>query len=459
VVERVAETISRYNMFGRGHKVGVAVSGGADSVCLLHVLLELAPRWALRFRILHLNHMLRGEESREDADFVRELGRRLGLEVDVEEGDVARMRDRSGGNLEQLGRQARREFFLRRLGAGQVDRVAMGHTRSDQAETVLFRLLRGCGTAGLAGILPVTREGLVRPLLEVDRREVEEYLRGRNIAWREDSSNRDPAFARNRIRHELLPSLMRDWNPSLPVTLSQMAALAQDEEDYWRAEIDRLASLHLIRRASSVLVKTGGLAALSRPVARRLLRLAAGLTKGNLEGIGFKHLEEILALVRGGHGDGQVDIPGLVVQRSFDWIRFAPAPRTGPAPHGAAIALSVPGSVSVPETGLRIELDFIENGSSEESRGLDAERLPGPLTLRTWRAGDTYRPVGHTRPKSLKRLFQQHKIPSWERGNWPVVASGDVILWSRHFGFAAEYAAGPATRRVLKLRETEDQLQ
>ena len=234
MLEQVAETISRYNMFERGHTVGVAVSGGADSVCLLHVLLELAPRWALRLRVLHLNHRLRGQESLDDAVFVREMAGRLGLE-----------RRRPGNGRRPSARRERREpgtswpgevrrqFFRERLEAGLVNRVALGHTRSDQAETVLFRLLRGCGTAGLAGILPVTGEGIVRPLLDVDRAGRRALPPQRNIPWREDSSNRDPAFARNRIRHELLPASDRDWNPSLTDSLAHMATLVQDEERYW----------------------------------------------------------------------------------------------------------------------------------------------------------------------------------------------------------------------------------
>ncbi len=169
MLKRVAEFISRYNMFTHGQSVGVAVSGGADSVCLLHVLLELSSRWALRLTVLHLDHQLRGDESGEDARFVRDLAARLGLESVIQACDVRRLQAQTADNLEQAARRARRRFFLGCLESGLVSRVALGHTRSDQAETVLFRFLRGCGTAGLAGIFPVTREGCVRPLLDVDR--------------------------------------------------------------------------------------------------------------------------------------------------------------------------------------------------------------------------------------------------------------------------------------------------
>src|SRR5579885_1855165 len=205
VLQRIAEFVTRHRMFDGGQRVGVAVSGGADSVFLLHALHELAPRWNLRLSVVHIDHCLRGEESRGDAAFVRDLAGELALPFHPGECDVARLCRETGDNLEQVARAARRRFFLGFLEDGRLDRVALGHTRSDQAETVLFRFLRGAGTAGLAGIRPVTPEGLVRPLLDVERSEVEGWLRERGIPWREDSSNADLAFARNRIRRQLLP--------------------------------------------------------------------------------------------------------------------------------------------------------------------------------------------------------------------------------------------------------------
>ena len=171
---RIQRTIDRYRMFDGVRNVGVAVSGGADSVCLLHALAELAPRCGLGLSVLHVDHGLRGAESRGDAEFVRCLAERLGLDFRARTLDLSRI----DGNLEQEARRARLEFFGRQIADGLVDRVATGHTRSDQAETVLFRILRGSGGAGLAGIRPVTASGLVRPLIAIDRAAVVGYLRG-----------------------------------------------------------------------------------------------------------------------------------------------------------------------------------------------------------------------------------------------------------------------------------------
>ena len=208
MLDRIAQFIARHQMFPPGCRLGVAVSGGADSVFLLHALRELASRWNLS--VVHIEHGIRGAASIDDAEFVRQLAASFGLPFHLRSANVPAIED----NQEQAARHVRQAFFAELIAAGAVDRIATGHTRSDQAETVLYRILRGSGLAGLSGILPVTKEGLVRPLLEIDRAEIEAWLRERNIAWREDATNQDRAYARNRLRHEILPLLRETFNPT-----------------------------------------------------------------------------------------------------------------------------------------------------------------------------------------------------------------------------------------------------
>ena len=464
MLERIAEIIERYVMFRPGEGVGVAVSGGADSVALLHILFELRPRWDLRLRILHLDHQLRGAESRQDAQFVAEVARRLGLEAEIGEVDVGRLAQESGDNLEQAARLARQRFFRGFLEAGVVGRVALGHTRSDQAETVLFRLLRGAGTAGLAGIRPVSEDGIVRPLLGVDRAEVEEFLRGRGIAWREDSSNRDTRFDRNRIRHQLLPELTREWNPALPETLANMATLARDEEGYWEIEINRLAGRLLTVKSPAILFRCDSVAELPLAVARRLVRRAVSEAKGDLRRIDFSHIEQILDLTRSGAGDGRIQVPGLDVIRSFEWVRMAP-PEADAGSHDYRLRLSVPGRFRIPgtESAICLELPGGETAYDVEKRGYNTVRgsvldwglIPATLELRNWRPGDRFHPARQGRPEKMKTLFQKARIPSWDRRGWPIITSGDTIIWTRRFGVAEGYAPSPDCRQVLRVWETE----
>ncbi len=454
MLDRIEETIRRYGMFAPGQRVGVAVSGGADSVCLLHVLMDLAPQWDLRLEVMHLDHRLRGAESEADAEFVRQLAASLGLAFHLHKVEVGALGE--AGNLEQAARAARREFFLGFLRDGRLDRVALGHTRSDQAETVLFRFLRGSGTAGLAGIWPVTPEGLVRPLLEVDRGEVVEYLKSRSLPWREDSSNQDRRFARNRIRHELLPQLSREWNPGLAETLAQAAWLAQEDEEYWGREIPRLAAKELRVWGGSILMRAGALSGLPPAVGRRLVRHAMQRVRGNLRDIDYVHVEQVLRLAMRTAGHGRLEAPGLSVSRSFDWIRLAPV--AGEPHEGYQYELAVPGRYLIPgtEVELSLELRQGETGYNEEGSGLDWNRVAGPLQLRAWQAGDRYRPAGHSGPVKLKRLFQEAQVPLWARRNWPIITGGDTILWAGGFGPSADYMAGPDARTVLRVWSVVD---
>jgi len=456
LLDRVAATIKRHAMFRTGQSAGVAVSGGADSVCLLHALVELAPQWSLRLHVLHLDHGLRGEESRRDAEFVREVAARLSLPATIRAVDLAA----SAGNLEQAGRHARLGFFREAISSGAVERVALGHTRNDQAETVLFRFLRGAGTAGLAGIRPVTDDGMVRPLLETDRFEVEDFLRNRGIEWREDSTNAGVDFARNRLRHHLLPQLAREWNPAIAETLSRTADWARAEEAYWDAEMDRLAGQALVERDGAVLVRAAALAALPVAAGRRLARRAIERAKGDLRGIDFGHIGGVLSLAGARAGDGRLQSTGLDIRRSFEWLRFS-RPSAKPCDYQAAAA--VPGVVRVPAAGVEISLELIERTESSdgvhsvyngsETSCLDWCSLSGPLEFRNWRPGDQYQPRGAAGVEKIKTFFQEARIPIWERRNWPILLNGPSIVWARRFGPAAACAARPESRMLLVVRE------
>ena len=459
LLARVAQTVLRCHMFERGQSVGVAVSGGADSVCLLHVLLELAPQWDLRLRILHLNHGLRGQESREDEHFVRELAARLGLIAQIRSVDVAASRD----NLEQAARLARLDFFREQISAGSVVRIATGHTKNDQAETVLFRFLRGSAGAGLAAIRPVTSDGIVRPLLDVSRAEIEQYLRERQIAWREDSSNTSRQFSRNRIRHELLPQLAAEWNPAIAETLHRTADWALAEEEYWDGEIDRLSSQFLLDRDGAVLVRTEVLCQLPLAVSRRLVRRALKHVKGDLRGVDFAHITAIVSLARSQLGHGRVQTPGVEAERSLDWVRFVNPSAARKASGDYRLPAPIPGTVPVPGTGKALALELIEKAETfpppdsvynSDQGWVDWRALSGTLEIRNWRPGDQYQPKGSAGEEKIKTLFQKARIPRWERRQWPILTDGSAIVWARQFGVAAPFAANSASTMLLSIRET-----
>ncbi len=401
--------------------------------------------------VIHINHHLRGPESDADETFVRNLAGELNLPVLIHHGPPPE------GNLEQEARRIRYDFFATILAGPNCNAIATGHTLDDQAETVLYRLLRGSGTAGLSGIRPVTATGIIRPLIEHRREEIRAWLRENNIPWREDQSNTDPAFIRNRIRLHHLPELTASLNPALPELLASTAQWARDEEDHWITQLDRLEPLHLTfgPTGESVFLQTAPFLALNAAQQRRLLRRAIERIRGDLRSIDFRHIEGIRALTSSSEGSGRLQIPDLDIYRSFDWLRLAPQGFDGRIDRDFDRPLTVPGITRDAERRLAIELKLLSAGSvyNDGMEGLDKELCSGSLVLRNWRPGDQYQPCGRTSVSKIKTLFQESRIPLWERRSWPVIAQGHSILWTRKFGVASEFAARPESREVLRIRE------
>ena len=449
MLDRVSGTLSRYSMCAPGDHVTVAVSGGADSVCLLHILHELAPSLRIELSVAHLNHKLRGAESDADADFVRDLARKMGFAFFYEEVNVLEL----GGNLEQAGREARLAFFERL----QATRIATGHTRSDQAETVIYRLLRGSGTAGLAGVLPVIGRR-IRPLIDCGRTDVLDYLRSRDLVWREDASNADLNFARNRIRHEILPVL----GPGAEFALARTAELARDEEEYWSEEIERLATSLFKGTPQGILINVDKINKVPVAVCRRLIRRAISEVKGDLRQIDLFHVDSILALAAEPEGHGRRQAPGIDVFRSFQWLKICPPRSESRSERDYCVPLPIPGEARVPAQSsiVRIEVDENANtmiaaeGYNTGGGLIDAQWLFGPVELRNWHPGDRFTRPGHANEK-IKTLFQLARIPLWDRQGWPVIVAGDRIVWARGFGVSSEYAPAASSTRILKIVEEE----
>lgn len=458
MLDRIAGFINRYRMFTPGQRVGVAVSGGADSVFLLHILREFALRWDLGLSVVHVEHGIRGAASLADAEFVSQLASAFGLPFHLRQADVPSL----GGNLEEAARNVRHSFYGKLIASGAVDRVATAHTRSDQAETVLYRIVRGSGLTGLAGILPITREGLVRPLVEIDRAEIETWLRGRAIAWREDETNQDRAFARNRLRHQILPLLREEFNPQVDQALAHLSALALDEEEYWTSEVAR--RLPPGTPHQPLVLPVAELTGPPPALARRLIRRAFEIVKGDLRAVDSAHIERVLEIAHSSRGHDRLHAAGLDVCRSFDQIRIAPLRQASCPPANFAVTLPVPGSVELPGSRIRIAIQILENKErippcAKVVNELDWQRFrrgrgAPSLELRNWRPGDQYRTIGQSKPHKIKFFFQEARIPLWERGNWPIITYNETIVWARRFGAAAEFAAGADTGCVLQIFES-----
>jgi tRNA(Ile)-lysidine synthase len=442
VVDLARDTIRRHAMLAGGEAVLVAVSGGADSVALLHVLATLTPSFGLRLSVAHVDHQLRPDSS-QDAEFVRELAGRFGLPIDVAPVDIPRR-----GSVEAGAREARYaalDASATRVGA---DRIAVGHTADDQAETVMMRLFEGAGPRGLAGIPPV-RGRIIRPLLAARRADLVAELERVGLPWIEDPSNRDVRFFRNQIRHEILP-LVAKYNPGVVGALNRTAALARET----LGAIERLAASELARSATiephAITLPLARLQALPSGVAAEVLRQAADRLggRGPLRAWAQRGLRR---LVVEPPPQRAFKLGGLTVEVSAGRLRLG---RRSP-PVVVPRELLVPGTTTLPETGLAVHAAVVDALQYDVPRGgrvaaFDAERLSRPLIVRARRRGDRFTPFGSV-TRRLKAFLISEKVPRWERDVLPLVEANGEIVWVAGVRRGAAAPVTPATRKILEL--------
>ena len=463
VLRRIKATFDEGGWLGEGDVLLVAVSGGADSICLLHALRELAPGMGITLVAAHLNHRIRGTAADEDQAFVAATSKRLGIPCRAGACDVPRKARREGVSLEMAARDARYRFFARAARSFGAAAVATAHTSDDQAETVVLKLARGAGPGGLSGILPdTTMHGLrvLRPMLSIGRREVLRYLREQRIAWREDESNRDTGFLRNRVRHEVLPTLARLLNPGVKDALARTGDILR-EEDAW---LNELAGAIL---AECLLPGGDGSPALdlsrwsAHPLAarRRVLRLwlhAAGLPGGEVDFTAVGRLEQLCSMRKGTRA-----VPvgsGWMARREYGTVRLVRAPEAAPA---FRRALAVPGETLLVQPPLRV---VVERGIGVvKPRGTRPGELParaslGPaavgrkrLYVRSWRPGDRIQPLGMAGSRKLQDIFVDAKVPVSLRHRIPVVECGGEVVWVPGYRVARGWEVTDAARPALQI--------
>lgn len=489
--QRVLANIRRRKMLNPGDRVGVAVSGGADSVGLLRLLGALHGQLGIALLIVHFDHCLRGTESNADAEFVVELARGLGIECAVERGDVLAAASRNKWNLEDAGRRMRYAFFERLVAQGKASRIAVAHTEDDQAETVLAHLLRGTGPTGLAGIHPETGP-IIRPLLGERRETLRQYLREIGQAWREDSTNLDVRRMRARVRKCLLPMLERDFTKHVTNRLAALAELAREEQTFWRVLVedrfrtfvqrdhrkfsiaigDLLAPIDTTARMSAS--TSGQNAPWQRALTERLIRRLYEDVHGTTRGLGLRHVEQVIRLAHESASGSRVELPGgVVVERNFNELIFSLVAdkkgglrRANPPAQlaGYEYPINLPiertTTILVPVLKRRFSLKMIDWSFRERDtkRGcvaLDADLLRPPLILRNWRCGDTYHPLGRRHRAKLKEMFRVRKIPNEERLLWPVLESAGNVVWAQGMPVAHGFGAGERTQLGLLIEETQ----
>ena len=457
LVAQIRGTIQKHQMLTSRERVLAGVSGGADSVCLALVLNELG----LDVAVAHVNHGLRGAESDTDEEFTKELAGTLGVPFFATKVALSgpapaasalwlSRRPLPGGeaNLEAAGREARRQFFIETARRRGYSKIALAHTRNDRVETFLMNLLRGAGSEGLVSMAPVSGN-TIRPLIETGRNEVEAYLTENNQSWRTDSSNFDLGFARNRLRHAVIPELESRFNPSLIQTLARTVEILEAEDAWMRAVADQWLSEHGRKEENDFLIPAAELKSAPAGLVRRILRTVLRLAGSGLRDVSFGHIEAVRALLEEGKSGKFVQIPGgLQAAREFGRLVFRQAPA---AWADYTYELKIPGEVYIPEVGKVFRAEIVEieaNQALGQRVFVDGESMGPYVTIRNWKPGDYYRPVGLPAGK-LKKLFQRARIPRGHRMRWPVIVADSTIVWVASFPVSREFAPrGQSQKKV-----------
>lgn len=456
-LQQLHRFISQHAMIERGETVLVAVSGGADSLALLYGLHALRAKLECHLHVAHLNHNLRPDADA-DAEFVRQHAARLSVPFSLAKVELPMP-------SEATGRAARYQFYeevAERIGA---TKIALGHHQGDIAETVLMHLIRGSGATGLKGILPVKEARFVRPLACFTRQEIEAFLSDMNLTPRHDATNTDTRYLRNRIRHELLPLLARDYNPNIKIGLNRTAEVLGAESAY----LDSVAREAFEKCQTRQHGEAEDIIRLDRTqfrqyhiaVQRRMLRHCIAEIHGQLTDFYFEHCQAILDLIEGDAPNAVVALPnGMQVRRAYQGIIFERKPV---ATEDFAYPLAVPGKTNIPTLNAELTAqvvginvgDVLPLFDGKFSAAFDWETIQGfPLTVRNRRAGDRFQPFGMQGTKKLKDFFIDAKVPRCERDRIPLLVSGDKLVWVIGYTTSEPTKLHAHTRRCLFVKLT-----
>ncbi|NOY84281.1 MAG: tRNA lysidine(34) synthetase TilS [Nitrospirae bacterium] len=468
LLEKFAQAIRRFGLAPQD-KVLVAVSGGPDSVCLLHLLKNLPSPFSLSLHVAHLNHQFRAE-AKDEAFFVERLAKNWGLPVTLSAQPVAQICKENGLSRQAGARQVRYAFFEKTAKKTACQWIALGHTADDQAETFLMRMLRGSGVSGLSGIPEQRDGGFIRPLMNCSRSEIMQELSRADLAFCNDPSNQQKVYLRNKIRHDLLP-ILESYNPKIKEALHREATLLGAEDDLiHQSMLAQLPRLDAQVTAEAVSFCVASLQGLHLALQRRVLRWGIEQLQGHLNGIAFKHIEAALLHVLSGKDGSIYQLPqGLNVQKNgLKFCIFRGLIEEGKNEfHLQESECALPKWEEAPFSVTRDfpswNLRFLISSSSKQDdsfsackASFDFDKISGPLFIRGWRQGDRFAPLGMGgRHKKLQDFFIDAKIKRVDRHRIPVLSSREGILWVIGHRIDARFCATDRSLRVLTIAVQE----
>ncbi|MGC8863560.1 MAG: tRNA lysidine(34) synthetase TilS [Armatimonadota bacterium] len=440
----------KHRMFASGDAVLAAVSGGPDSVAMLHALHARACEFGITLRVAHMNHGIRGDDSDADEAFVRDLAARMAVPITVERVSVPRIRMRMRAGEEEAARVIRYSFLQETASDFNCTKIAVGHTADDRAETVLLNVLRGAGIEGLGSMRPVTGK-IVRPLIDTWRCEIEAYLDKHGLEYKIDATNLDTGRVRNRVRHVLIPILERDYNPQVKAALVRLARIAESVQEL----VERLAGQALLGVEYRSAIDARLLSELPRAIVAEIVRSELEQAKGGLTDVTFDQIERVVDALGTGE-DFTITLPSgkLYAERLGEDFRIGSG-RRGIAVKPFERALAVPGRTRVPGIGLTIDAEIRGPFEIPHVRPnvavLDADTVTGSLRVRNVLPGDRIRPFGMRGTKKLQDLFVDKRIPPSERARAAVVVDDEKLVWVVGIAASESCRVTDKTQRIIRL--------
>jgi tRNA(Ile)-lysidine synthase len=468
LILKIKKTIADHKMIEPGDCVLLGVSGGPDSVVLLQSLFALKDELGIELAVAHLNHSARGEESDRDAEFVRDLGEALQIRTQAEKIDVAAHQASTKGSFQETARHLRLEFFQKMMRQMDANKIALGHTLDDQAETVLMNLLRGSGLKGIGGMSPV-RHPYIRPLFDCSRSEIMDFLKDKKIPYCRDSSNEKSDYLRNRIRLELIPFLQEKYNPRITENLFEASGIFRADNDYLKTLEDQefKRAVSKFEKNETLTMDIERFTVLPLALKRRLVRKGIESIKGDLRRISFFHIQEVLHLFEKAQKGKCIGLPdNLEILCLGDRVEFKRIHESAPSilssdegqSSGWIKPLIIPGETSVEKAGLTLKAEIIDSADtgvsgSADQAFLDFDKTGGDIRVRFFQAGDRLKPLGMNGTKKLKSLFIDEKVPQEIRSTIPILTTGDNdIIWVYGTRIAHAYRVTSDTSKILFIK-------
>ncbi len=458
MLDKVKAWVSRHRLLVPGSRILAACSGGPDSLALVHILNQLKDTYGFCLAVAHINHMFRPEAAQE-TEFVADFSAGLGLQCHVTSIDVPAYQQAQKLSAEEAGRILRYQYLRQVAADWGGARIATGHHRDDQAETVLINLLRGAGIGGLRGMRPLNGD-IVRPLLSVSRREIEEYCLKYHLDPCQDSSNFTTDYLRNRIRLNLLPLLEADYNPSVREALWRLAVLAGDEHDYICQEAGKLWGEIITHDRGKAVIDSRALSSLHPALQRACIRQVIEKKRGTLTGISFIHVENLINMALLGEVGSLMTLPGgLIARRTYTTLEIGGSGSCiTSAEHNCE---TVPAEIAIPGITRLNSLTVTAEIVSEPSAGgpgtavFDLDQLCLPVTLRGRLPGDRFRPSGLKGSKKIKDFFIDRKVPEAQRDAVPIVSDQQEIIWVAGYRQSEHGLITGNTKKFLQLTITK----